>query len=53
MLLIYVLICGAFMAGWILRGVIALRDVEEISRLEARVSELEAATWARRQGLTR
>jgi hypothetical protein len=61
MLLIYLLLAGAFALGWMLRGWIALRDVKEMEQLEARVLDLEtkarirtaASTdaWARRQGL--
>lgn len=61
MLLTYLILSAAFALGWMLRGWIAVRDVDELMRLEARVVELEtkarirtaAATdaWARRQGL--
>lgn len=58
---------GGFTFGYILRGLLSLRDVEEIDRLEASVAQLEAgmaqlgadmskldaARWAKRQGLIR
>lgn len=61
MLLLYLLCAGAFALGWILRGMLALRDVDELDQLRAQVLDLEALRqlppaqqtqdWARRQGL--
>lgn len=67
MLITFLLCSAAFTFGYILRGLLSLRDVEEIDRLEASVAQLEAgmaqlgadmskldaARWAKRQGLIR
>jgi hypothetical protein len=43
----------AFGAGWVIRGLLSVGDVDELLRLEGRVAELEAARWAKQQGLVR